>query len=287
MNKMFPLGLAALALMAASPASAADVPLYKARPAVLEPTWSGFYLGLNGGGSFGHHHTNDTGVYNTTFAAIGNVRLFNETFNHYLEGAIFGAQVGYNWQLASRWVAGVETDWQWSGQKDGVCVFTCGNTTINFFGPGGAGFNTALQDEQRLRWFGTTRARFGFATPDYWLYATGGVAYGRVESDLSFTATNVVAALFTPGTTTAGFSHTRVGWTAGAGIEANIWGGWSAKIEYLYVNLGSVTDTFTIAAGTALPGSTFTTTSTYDMRDHIVRAGVNYRFNSDVVVAKY
>src|SRR5262249_48641313 len=154
---------------------------------------------------------------------------------------------------------------------DTACVFGCGNTTVAFFGPGGAGFNTDLSDSQRLRWFGTARARFGYASPDYLLYVTGGAAYGRIDTELSFTAQNLVAALFVPGTATAGFNHTRVGWTVGAGIEAKLWGGWSTKIEYLYVDLGSVTDTFTIAGGTTLPGSTFTTTSTYDMKDHIVR----------------
>jgi len=285
------IAFSAAALCAAGPALAADyrAPIYKAPPPpppVVEATWSGFYVGMDAGGSLGQHRTNDTGIYNGTFG-VGNVQLFNESFNHYLQGAILGAQAGYNWQLAPRWAAGVETDWQWSGQKDTACVFSCGNTTVSFFGPGGAGFNTSLTDEQRLRWFGTARARFGYATPAYWIYATGGLAYGRIESQLNFTAQNVVAALFVPGSTVTDFSHTRVGWTVGGGIETHLWDAWSAKIEYLYVDLGSVNDSFTIAGGTTLPGSTFTVASHYDMKDHIIRAGLNYRFGSGPVVARY
>jgi outer membrane immunogenic protein len=156
------------------------------------------------------------------------VTLYNETFSHSPFGAIGGAQIGYNMQVSPRFVLGLEADWQWSGQKDTACEFGCGATTAAFFGPGGAGFNNALLDEQKLRWFATARARLGFATNNWLWYATGGAAYGRVQSNLSLTSNNIVSTLFLPGTSAASFSHDKLGWTVGAGTETRLWGGWSA-----------------------------------------------------------
>ena len=87
----------------------------------------------------------------------------------------------------------------------------------------------------KLDWFGTVRGRLGFlATPTFLLYGTGGLAYGRVASATvnSFTAT--------PDIYTGSTSTTRAGWTAGAGGEWMFAPNWSAKAEYLYVDLGTV-----------------------------------------------
>lgn len=108
------------------------------------------------------------------------------------------------------------------------------------------------------------------------IYVTGGAAFGEVDTNVATTTTTVAGV-----TPAAAFAYaTRVGWTVGAGTEWAIWGGWSAKLEYLYVDLGTVSNTFTgIVSFPAFYSSSHFT-------DNIVRVGLNYRFGGPVV-AKY
>jgi len=110
------------------------------------------------------------------------------------------------------------------------------------------GFNIAANQPavpvaltQQIDWFGTVRARGGIlVSPTVLLYATGGLAYGAINTS------EVIGIL-------PGFSSTstNVGWTVGAGIEGVISGNWTAKLEYLYVDLGAVSGTFTGPAVTS------------------------------------
>ncbi len=110
------------------------------------------------------------------------------------------------------------------------------------------------------------------------LYVTGGLAVGEVKSTAGATTTTTTALSFgtPPGPTSvfalAASSSTRAGWTIGAGVEGAIGGNWTARLEYLYVDLGTVNNTF---AGTA-PFAPITTSA--HVTDNILRAGVNYRF---------
>src|SRR5579864_4417544 len=127
MNRLMLAGFALAAFVA--PAMAADMPL-KARPAPLTApawSWTGLYIGINGGGSVGNG--NSTASFTDTPVPV---LEFNETFGHSLAGGVFGGQIGYNWQVAPQWVIGVEGDWDWSGQKNSACLFGCGQ---NFFTP--------------------------------------------------------------------------------------------------------------------------------------------------------
>jgi outer membrane immunogenic protein len=118
------------------------------------------------------------------------------------------------------------------------------------------------------------------------LYVTGGLAVGEVKSTSSVGTTTTTTLSFgtPPGPTStsalAGASSTQAGWTIGAGVEGAIGGNWTAKLEYLYVDLGTVNNTF---AGTA-PFAPLTTSA--HVTDNILRAGINYRFGGPVV-AKY
>jgi outer membrane immunogenic protein len=243
---------------------------YKAAPQVVAHSWSGFYLGVNGGASLGRNQTTDTTVVGPglAFPVFG-----ADTFNNAPVGGIFGGQVGWNWQAAPSWLLGVEADAQWSGQSVSVCVSAC-------LPAGGGGSLLSLTDEQKLTWFGTARGRIGWITQNGTLwYATGGAAWGRVEQTLTLAGT---PGFFAGGATAsvASFSHDRIGWTVGGGVEATLIGNWSAKAEYLYVDLGSVSDSFSSALGAGLvPATTQTTTSAYTIHDHIVRVGINYRLN--------
>jgi outer membrane immunogenic protein len=217
MKKLLLAGASLLAI-GAVPALAADLParMPAKAPAYVAPmayNWTGFYLGLNGGGGFGRSEFSGTvpsGGFDTS-------------------GGLFGATVGYNWQTGPL-VFGLEGDIDWSGIKGSG---TCLGTTCDV----------------RNDYLATIRGRLGYAIDRWMPYITGGAAIGNVKTSMSaFGDTN----------------NTKAGWTIGAGIEASIAGPWTAKVEYLYVDLG---DADTAVAGTT---ASFTT--------NIVRAGLNYKF---------
>jgi outer membrane immunogenic protein len=219
---------------------AADMPMRYAQP-VAAPTWTGFYIGANAGGGIGK------GESDFAFAGIP----FATVDNH-LSGAIGGGQAGYNWQTGA-YVFGVEADIQASGVKGDLtapCLLVCGLGIT-------AGY------EQKLTWFGTARGRLGYTQAGWLLYATGGYAYGRLETTASATAGAATASL--------GIDEIRSGWTVGGGVEVMLASNWSAKIEYLYMDLGKTRTDFNFGA---LP----TLTDDARVNLNVVRAGINYRF---------
>jgi outer membrane immunogenic protein len=278
------IGFGTIAML--SNASAADMPL-KAPPPPPPALWSwtGFYIGGNVGGSFGRATTN----WNVSGVPLPST-------SEHLDGFVGGGQAGYNWQ-SGRWVWGLETDIQGTSERGrssngdpvttslttstttttpcipGALVVACGipvTTTTTTTGTTTA----ALTSEEKLPWLGTVRARLGvLASPKWLLYATGGLAYGEVDSSGTLSA---------GGATVSGSSDTvRAGWTAGGGVEAALWGAWSLKAEYLFVDLGHVTNSYgglsvATPSGTAV-FSPVTTTS--HVTDNIVRVGLDYHFN--------
>lgn len=146
-----------------------------------------------------------------------------------VNGGLIGGTLGYNWQNGPT-VFGVETDLAW--------------TSID-------GSSASRRTENN--WLGTTRARLGYAV-DRWLpYVTAGAAYGDIKART---------------TGLSGDSDSNVGWTVGAGAEVALAGNWTAKGEYLYVDLGDVT------CGAGNCGSS----TKVDFTSHLLRAGLNYRF---------
>ena len=107
--------------------------------------------------------------------------------------------------------------------------------------------------ETRNNWFGTVRGRVGYAFDRFLPYFTGGLAFGDVEANR---------------TGFAGSKDTNAGWTVGVGIEGVIAGNWTAKVEYLYADLGDTTCS-AVACGTA---------TNVDLQLNILRGGLNYRF---------
>jgi len=257
---------------------AADLPVMPAPLPVVAPVWNwnGYYIGINGGYSWGKAGR-DLSFFNPV-TRVGIVTTgAGSTRDSNLNGALFGGQVGYNWQTSS-WVLGFETDLQWTGQR-GSATALCAAATLAClpgltFVPAGA-FGTAATVDQKLAWFGTFRGRIGVAViPSLLLYATGGAAYGTLNTDLGLAG-------FTPNGTPIAFTEssgdTRFGWTVGGGIEAMFYREWSAKIEYLYMDLGSVSNSavFPTAAGIIGIGASMNARVT----DNVVRAGINYRFS--------
>jgi outer membrane immunogenic protein len=213
-------GLGALA--AAQCAAAADLslaPLYKAPPMVTQAyNWTGFYIGINGGGGWGHSFWREDAT------GIGP------------SGGVVGGTAGYNWQTG-RTVLGVEGDVNWANLSGSRTTPGCpaGCTTSD-------------------TWLGTVRGRVGYAFDRVLPYVTGGLAVGDIRAA-------------TPGF--PGGSTTNAGWTLGGGVEISLPGNWSAKAEYLHVDLGSFN------CGAACGG---VPNENVSMHDDVVRAGVNYRF---------
>lgn len=156
--------------------------------------------------------------------------------NFNTNGGTVGGTVGYNWQgLGSPWVVGLEGDINWVDFRGSYSNALCASC------------------ETKSTWLATVRGRLGYSFDRVMPYITGGLAVGDIQANR-------------PGF--AGVSETRAGWTLGGGIEAAIVDRWTAKIEYLYTDLGS-TDCSTASCG--LPTSV-------SARNNILRAGLNYRF---------
>lgn len=277
-------------------ASAADLPV-KAPPVLATaPSWTGFYAGLNAGGSIGLNSTTQDLTFTTP--VLGTNALLNTSDRQAPTGWLAGGQIGYNWQVAPLWVLGLEADWQWTSQKDGASNSTPPGS-LAFFGAGANGFGYSLATEQKLTDIGTARARAGMLTGNSLWYATGGFAWGTVKDNYTFVGsanTTIFPPVLQPGPFLPGaasFSSARTGWTIGGGVETRLGGGWSAKLEYLYVDLGAFTHTFSIATNPAFGaafnnGAVTTVTTRSHVTDNIVRVGVNYQFGSGApLVTKY
>jgi outer membrane immunogenic protein len=247
------LGLLATTALAACGAEALAADLganqpYKAPAPVFSP-WMGWYVGANVGGSWGRARS-DFGFssFDTSISASQSVTG---------AGVIGGGQLGYNWQLDPNWLIGIETDIQGSGQRASGARFD----TVDI-----EGVNTNY--ETKIEWFGTVRGRLGYVFDRrILLYATGGLAYGRVS--ISGTSNST----FLGTTLTSAFSNANVnaGWTLGAGVEGVAWDPrWTWKAEYLYLDLGTLD-----AAASSLLTTTNVSTK---LTDHIVRAGLNFHF---------
>lgn len=207
-------------------------------------------------------------------------------------GFIGGVQAGYNFQFRN-FVAGIEADFQGVASNGGSTIVTTVTPRTGFFPPNT--MVTTVAVTQRLNDLGTLRGRFGFlATPTMWLYATGGLAYGGVQSSTSIATVQNPNTGTDPAAALGSISTARIGWTAGAGAEWAFARNWSVKAEYLYYDLGTASYGTTPLTG-ILTGTTTTnfidaTSSSIRFNGHIVRVGLNYKFDwaaPAAVVARY
>jgi outer membrane immunogenic protein len=288
---------AALAFAAFS-AQAAD--MYAPRGSMkdfplFEPTWSGFYLGVNSGYGWGaKSSTLDTwafdGVDPVTFLPTAGTLMYSGTSKLQTEGGFGGGQLGYNLQR-DRFVFGVETDIQGAAIK--------GNTFSKAFStlvpPATVPtLETEAWARSTLDWFGTVRGRLGYSAGSIFgstfgntlLYATGGFAFGGARDSLGGSLTSldavpgVVAAPLLPNP--ASRNSTLTGWVVGGGVEVALSPSWSAKAEYQYIDLGSTTLTAANHVTDAAGGGVVDGGSSSIKFDHTyntVRLGLNYRFN--------
>jgi outer membrane immunogenic protein len=283
----------AIAGLFGTPALAADMAVKAPPPPPPAPifSWTGWYAGLNAGVTWSNNSidvttTNlqfcDAGCGGGLETALASAQGATGIFSGNTNGLIGGGQFGYNWQFNSIWVAGFEADIQGVGSK-----VTRANATI--FGLPSfpcCSVTSLLSVTKENEYLGTVRGRLGWlATPNMLVYGTGGLAYGGVKA-----STRVVQSLnggfggvdLVP-SAVLGVSQTRTGWTAGGGLEFMIAPQWSAKVEYMYYDLGRVTfNGLLVDAITTpfIPPNFFTNnvqTSTH-FNGNIVRVGLNYQF---------
>jgi outer membrane immunogenic protein len=275
----------------ALPALAADLkPVYKAPPPVPVCAWCGFYVGANAGYTWSSD-SYDTSAVGTSFnpvapagaGAIANAlaTLGTTALSPSKNGFIGGGQVGYNWQFGNI-VAGLEADIQGASASGSAAV----STVTPLSGPGitPGQYTSTLAVSERLNYLGTARGRAGFlVTPAWLLYGTGGLAYGGVSGNAAISAAESDGnPPYPPVSAATGFSGTRTGWTAGAGIEWMLAPHWIVRGEYLHYDLGSVTTGFTLtqvnlfAGGVPWGAATYSSTAKFD--GDIVRGAVSYKF---------
>jgi iron complex outermembrane recepter protein len=197
--------------------------------------WTGVYLGVNGGYTFGGSKWSDSVTGNSS-GSFGT------------SGFVFGGTVGANYQIGSL-VFGVEGDGDWA-DSSGFGTFT--STSLCAGG--------CLTSDT---WLSTVRGRVGYAFDRYLVYATAGAAFGDIRAQFSNDPMS---------------RSVEAGWTVGAGIEVALGRNWSAKAEYLFVDLadGSCTTDCAIANAN---GSPLTPNIAVKFNESIVRGGINYRFS--------
>ena len=223
-------------------ANAADMPVkapaYKAPPPPVVYSWRGCYLGIAGGGNWGRSRHDNSAAPIT------------DTFN--LSGGILGGTLGCNYEIpltTGLWLAGIEADFSWTNKKGSAADI--------------APFNTAFASETSEKWLGTVRGRLGAVLGPMHtelLYVTSGIAYAR--ADITVTGPTI----------SASESKTRTGWTVGGGWEHKFTPTISGKLEYLYVDLGDT------AYFNPPPAGFADRANGVRLYDHIVRAGLNWRF---------
>jgi len=244
---------AMLSIAAASGALAADLPAPAPAPqaaAAYVPAvgpvynWGGIYAGINGGYGFGTSSWNDP----------ANPSAGSST-NFSTDGGLIGGTIGANFQ-ANAWVFGVEGDFDWQGLTGSSSSAFCTSVLGAALVPAG------LSCKTESNWLGTLRGRVGYAADRLLFFATAGGALGNVETALSGLSSQ---------------STTNFGWTAGAGVEVAFADNWTAKLEYLYVDLGTANCNQSASCGfdSAAP---LAANDSVKFTENLVRVGVNYKF---------
>jgi outer membrane immunogenic protein len=269
MKKLLLAGVALTGLVAGAGAvSAADLP---ARTAPVAPiaapivpifTWTGFYVGVNAGYGWQNNEDNSffvpPGTFVTAPAASGVVSFADDNG----DGFVGGAQVGYNYQIGT-FVVGLEADLQWAdlGGSSGTAFVPAGFPPT--FVPAGAAGG--------VDWFGTVRARLGFAFDRALVYGTGGFAYGGADTDDDFGLVN-------------SDDDVRTGWALGGGVEYAFTNNLTVGLEGLWVNLDGDNNNGTFIGTEQIGGVTTPVFATgvdrgEDENDFFVaRAKLNFKF---------
>lgn len=258
MKKILLSSVALVALSMTAPASAADLaarPYTKAPPPMIAAIydWSGFYIGLNGGGGSAHKCWDLPQYVNQNGATVVFAPALDEGC-HNATGGTVGGQIGYRWQ-ASSWVFGLEAQGNWAN-------FTGSNANLVF---------PLLSDRTKIDAFGLFTGQVGYAWNSALLYVKGGAAVVSDKFSTNVIATNVLV---------DSGKDTRWGGVIGAGVEFGFAPNWSVGVEYDHMFMG----TQDVRANT--PVGLYSATDRISQGVDIGTVRVNYRWGGPVV-ARY
>jgi outer membrane immunogenic protein len=204
MTKNIILGAVTALLLGPTAVSAADLPVKAPPVPIAIYDWTGFYIGVSGGGSLG------TSTHIDAATGLG------DTLGYNVKGGLVGGTLGYNWQV-SNFVFGFEGDASWVGE-------------YGSHPDDGLAGNLAFTSFTKETWVATARGRLGYAVNNLLFYGTGGYAAAGVEAGVKDANTGALLASAT---------STRSGWTAGGGLEWGFAPNWSAKFEWVYMKFES------------------------------------------------
>ncbi|WEK52561.1 MAG: porin family protein [Candidatus Kaistia colombiensis] len=201
--------------------------------------WTGLYAGVHAGYGWGDFSS-----------PLDSANFFLGDLSRNPDGIFGGGQIGYNYQFSNNLVAGFEIDAS-IADLDGI-----GELTLT------SGSDRAtISQGSKIDAFGTVRGRLGYAADRFLPYVTGGLAWARTSYEFGLDQTDFPGIHFSD-------KQTFTGWTLGAGLEYAVTNNVTAKVEYLYADLGS--KDFQLGAGLpAIPG---------DLTMQTVKFGLNYKF---------
>jgi opacity protein-like surface antigen len=237
-------------------------------PSAAPFNWTGVYAGVEVADQLSFANWNTTALPGCPICTVDPTTTPASFFSSSLQGGVY---LGYNWQFAPRWVAGIEGD-----VADGASSSMTRAGIPGTFGNGadtGVGIEAEGSDSATVRfgWDSTFRGRLGFlAAPGILVYGTGGVAFQQVSVGAACDGSANSWCFFGPKSQT--FSAVRTGWTAGGGLEGVLAGNWLGKLEFRYADFGNYNNVFFAGTGDDVATSVHLHTYTF-------LAGIGYKFN--------
>jgi outer membrane immunogenic protein len=232
-------------------------PVYQT-PAFVAPTWTGVYIGVNGGWGWTTSNSSNVSIFSSPAAVAPFAFTVPGTSNN-ANSAVFGGQLGYLHQTGN-WVWGIE------GDVDGAQIRA---TQTGFLAPTAAFVGGSAFLNEKQNWLASIRGRIGYTWGPGLIYITGGAAWTSIQADGG-------ATLFSGETNTFTLSTTRGGYVLGAGYEWMFAPNWSVRGEYLYYgfqgNLNGPVIQFPVAAAT-LNGSV------NKFNTSVFRIGLDYKLD--------
>lgn len=232
-------GLSSLTLLDIAVAVAATSTSVTAASAQGAPSWnwSGFYVGGHAG------YRQASAIFNSDpyridpngpGGHISNTNFPPRSEGYSLNGAIFGAQAGYNVQFNPNWLFGIEGDWSGGHADDSTAV------SSRVVDSNGDGFAFRRSSKVKLSWEATLRGRFGYVAGPWLLYTTAGGAWTKVTWTDDETISEITSGLVRA-TRSWNASKTLTGWVIGGGVEYLYGPNWIVRVEYLLESFGDFT----------------------------------------------
>lgn len=264
--------IAATALIISGSAFAADMPA-KAPAAVVAPapTWTGWYIGINGGGVWGNTSPSVVDIGPDSFFAGGNIPAVtgngSQSFRN--SGVLGGVQLGYLYQTGPT-ILGLEVGVDWMGLKGST---SNGPTVYPVTPPSTFSWNL----EGKSSFLATFLGRVGYDMGTWYPYVTGGLALATLKYNATYIDT------FYPSVSSVSLSQTKPGLVLGAGAEWRVAQHWLLRGEYLYMSFDNVSGNGRIACTPGVGncvGGGFSTTFAYSVRftENVGRLALSYQW---------